>query len=289
VIVSLVFLVLAVPPPCGDCHQRENAAWLASRHAVSASNELYRVNYAHEPMQWCQGCHAPVEKLGEATVGCISCHVRDGVVLSAHVPSTAALKAHAMRHDASLASADFCGSCHQFNFPIGRHEPVQLGEWPMQNTVAEWRASGIKASCHDCHDVHRAPGGHNLELLRAAVAVDVKRIEGGEVRVTLRSRNAGHRFPTGDPFRRLRIDLCAAADCNEVLTSREMERAIVPVGDTWRIDLDGTLPPLGSRELEVVVPERARAWRLVFIYAARSSEAFLSSADYAVELYSGGL
>jgi hypothetical protein len=84
-------------------------------------------------------------------------------------------------------------------------------------------------SCISCHmTARRAGGGHdhafsvsrNVALLRRSIEVrSVQRVETG-LRVTVQTRGVGHRFPTGDIFRKvtvsvLGVDAAGATLCAE--------------------------------------------------------------------------
>jgi hypothetical protein len=221
-------------------------------------------------MQWCDGCHAPLGV--DEGISCAACHVREGLVLSAQAPTPDGQRAHAMREDASLTRSEFCGACHQFNFPTSRAEPVRFSPHPMQNTLAEWRATGSAQTCQGCHAPHDPQGPHDRGALRASLHA-VARRDRDEVSIALAPVGVAHRFPTGDPFRRLKLTLCPDADCTGEVAVRELEREVQSTHDGWRLAGDLTLPPQGLT-VSFKAPG-ARFVRLSYRYAARSSEAAL--------------
>jgi hypothetical protein len=272
-VLGLLPLLLA---SCGACHAEQQAAWERSRHATASTNAVYRASHALEPMQWCDSCHL------KEGITCETCHVQDGVVLSARATTAKGQQAHAMREAPQLNQSDFCGSCHQFNFPLSRAEPVRFSKHPMQNTLAEWRATQSAQTCQDCHEAHNPPGPHDVKSLRAALRATATRV-GDEVRIALTPAAVGHRFPTGDPFRRLRLELCRDEACTAVVAARELERQVRATHDGWEIAQDLTLPPEG---LTVAVhAAQARFVRLSYRYAARSSEAQLEEAEREAVLF----
>jgi hypothetical protein len=222
---------------CGACHREQHEQWLKSAHATSATNPLFLAAHRREPMQWCVTCHAQV--------GCATCHLREGKVLSSRAPTAAGERAHAMQHEPQLARSEACAACHQFNFPVGRREPVQLGPHPMQNTFEEWRASTDARQCQGCHGDHRMSGAHDVEKLRGAIELTARRV-GREARFELKSRGVGHALPTGDPFRRFVVELCVEPSCARPAAAVELGRTIEPVGETWRIGADLSLPASGA-------------------------------------------
>lgn len=266
-------LALAQPAPsvtCRECHAQRYDQWLGSRHASSASNALFVSAFKREPMGWCLKCHAGA--IAAEGIGCNDCHVRDGAVVDAK----------------QLAEPALCGRCHQFDFPGGGA--------PMQDTLAEWQRSPSAAAgrtCQDCHmraGDHHFPGGHNRALLAGSVSASVERIAPDRVRVTLHGRGVGHRLPTGDPFRRFVVELCDAPACDEPLARPSFGRAFVKSGDSYALLSDRTVQPGASEQvIDVRVGAAARHWRLLYAYAAGSSEPDLDGDDARIELARGVL
>ena len=185
---------------CIDCHAREAAEWNGSLHHTSFTDQDFQASFSVEPAKFCSDCHAP---LGAAAgIGCVSCHN--------------AANGH-------FATKD-CSGCHQFTFP-GRQAL-------MQSTVAEHAASPFAATtCTECH-LPREKDGHrnhrfnvtrNPDYLRAALDVKSRRTpEGVEVRLT--TKNVGHKYPTGDLFRRIVVVVRTdAGDEQETVLGRRFE------------------------------------------------------------------
>lgn len=300
------------PPPqiaslsaeaCGLCHATQYRQWLGSRHAQAFTNRIFVASYRREPMRWCRNCHAPLPEqahaLTEEGINCAACHVRDGAVLGSTTPTDKALAAHPVRVTGALRDPDFCGGCHQFNFPRDG-AAVRYTDQPMQDTVAEWRRTGAKDTCQSCHMAagsHGFPGGHDADWMRATVRATARQLPEGKVAVELRASGVGHRMPTGDPFRRLVVDLCADEPCAEPLYSVTFGRRFRRKGDGWTLVRDSTLPAPGSavggpqatRTIEVALlgGRQVRTWRLRYAYAAPSTEGDLAGSDVAIELSSG--
>ncbi|MBK8014594.1 MAG: hypothetical protein IPK13_24995 [Deltaproteobacteria bacterium] len=139
-------------------------------------------------------------------VSCAVCHVRDGVILTSRPIET---PEHPTRVEPSLKESRFCASCHQFRFErLGEHGSV-LTESVIQDTWREAEANA-EVRCQDCHMAnhgHRMPGAHDQEMLERALSVRVEPIDAGHASVELSALNTGHRFPTGDLFRHLTLEV----------------------------------------------------------------------------------
>lgn len=211
---------------CSACHVQIAAEWEGSRHRHAGDNAVFRMGFAQEPHVRCAVCHAPegdewrrVRVRGpelEHGVGCASCHVRDGAIWSSR---PARGYGHEVKVSESLGDERVCTTCHEFfAHRIDDGVVTLLPDVPMQTTTSEWRAwkasSGRSERCQDCH-MKRIDGvashafhggGHDVEALRAALAVDIDVDEHGTFAV-FASRDVGHRFPTGDIFRRLVVEV----------------------------------------------------------------------------------
>ena len=233
---------------CRRCHKTVYDNWYSSRHRVSFTNRLYKESHAREASVWCVNCHAPLLKpggrplneedrvLADEGISCLVCHVRKGKILTGTLPPPAEGKTH-REHEyrvfPEMKSADFCASCHQFNFPSivapdrdtpRGLEPIIFSDLVMQDTFMEWKSStfggggqpgnsGNITSCQNCHllsgspESHLFPGGHNLKRLAKVLSIEAKYVEKNSLLVTVYSMGIGHAFPTGDLFRTLRVRL----------------------------------------------------------------------------------
>jgi len=85
-------------------------------------------------------------------------------------------------------------------------------EAAVQDTLAEWRRSPAAkegkrcVACHMAGAGHRFPGAHDPSFVRAAVDIRAERVEGG-VSIAMMAPGAGHHVPSGDPFRRLKVQV----------------------------------------------------------------------------------
>ena len=268
---------------CGACHRDEYASWAGSRHAQAFTNPLFAASFGRKPQAWCVHCHAPLPEqlrlvrakaplegsLVAEGVSCAACHVRGGEVLSAHEPSPAALSAHPVRREPALGTEQACEGCHQFNVPVFGERPFRYSHTPMQDTLTEWRASSAAArgvSCQDCHmpqGGHAFPGAHTPGWVAESLSVSFKR-QGERLVAEVRARDAGHRVPTGDPFRRLRLRLCREPTCDEPLATRFLRRSFqaLPEGG-WQLGEDTRIPEetvstAPVRRLEFPLPRAPR-------------------------------
>ncbi|MCA9492433.1 MAG: hypothetical protein KC621_21015 [Myxococcales bacterium] len=253
-----------VPPDarseaCAECHVEQGAAWAESRHAKAATNALFAESFRRTDHPWCLSCHA-ADGVG---VGCATCHA---------------------------AGSPGCEGCHQFDLP--RELGGASSGVASQDTVQEWRRSSFAdRPCTSCHDPHASPGGHDDERMRAALTVDV-RADVDRVVARLTSHDVGHAVPTGDPFRRLQLDVCADLGCSRTLATATFVRRLAPTEDGgWRLAEDTRVPPpTGGARTSVV--ERvleapgARGWRLSYHLADPVHEPVLGA--QAVRLLANG-
>ena len=225
---------------CGTCRQDEFEEWSRSQHRIGGTNQNFAVECLDVDsgrQQYCLNCHAP-RAPGENRlpteeppglnhhfdqppdwladgVDCLSCHVRDGVVLATTVSEKGTAK-HPMRREPLLGQAEFCVGCHQFAFkdvdlPDRFHGALQQAS--LEEFLEYREAGGTETRCHDCHlpgGKHLMPGGYDDEMVRQAVEMDVagRWIDPGRVAelvVTLRTGAVGHRVPGGEELRFLTV------------------------------------------------------------------------------------
>ncbi len=154
-----------------------------------------------------------------------------------------------------------CARCHQFDLP-----GTDLAS---QNTGREHAASSAaERPCHACHDPHRPDGGHDTEAVRRAIQVEVQPTPDG-TRFELLTRGVGHAFPTGDPFRRLELQLCRDLACRHVEERFTLERRLQQTPSGWEVAVDTRIPAPthGDTAQRWVEMGRGRAWKLVFLLA----------------------
>jgi hypothetical protein len=263
---------------------------------------MFRASWDRAPDGWCLGCHEPLVVGQAALIGgparpgarrpavgvgqgvtCAACHLAEGAVWTASSPSKAAVAAHPMRVDPGVGSA-LCARCHEF--PFQNHTPIApftLGDAPAQTTFSEWAGSDAAARGETCADCHLPRGDHDVDAAhggpawRGLLAVDLAPTPGAAV-VTL-GGELPHAVPTGDPFRRLELRLCADRACDTLAGEAELRRVIAPDATTWRLVTDTTVPPSrggpSTVRLEVPVSAPPVAWELWLMYGERRLEPLL--------------
>ncbi len=201
------------------CHTDEAAEWRGSLHQEAWTDPVFQKAYAIEPVAFCRAVATPESDPGAAPteaaqgvgVGCTTCHVQGDSIVG---PRTLAASDdhHAVRGDERLSTQAACASCHQFDFPRSKGQP-------MQDTLAEYAGSSMSAvGCRDCHmplvdgegGTRRRSHGFsvisNPWLLEQAVAVEAVRDGAATLSLELLpAGRVGHAFPTGDMFRRLEV------------------------------------------------------------------------------------
>lgn len=172
---------------CASCHAAAAEEWRGSMHHTSFTSADFQRSWREEPRAYCVACHAPLAD-PTAGIGCTACHRAD----ERHASPTP---------ERAAATTKACASCHDFDVP---GTPTML-----QGTEREHRRSAYAdRSCESCH---MARGGHrfdvtrNRDFLARAIRVEGARLEQNELVVSVASHGVGHRFPTGDLFRRLTV------------------------------------------------------------------------------------
>ncbi len=276
---------------CAACHKDVVDDWGSSRHAVAFSNSVFLDGLRREPRARCVHCHAPLreqrDELGPIAraptlaptstsllhegVTCAACHVRDGAVLVAKavVRRDRDMPLHDVVVTPALRDPTFCASCHQFGFTNTSTQ--------MQGTYDEWRRyadGGGAGTCQSCH----MPGGRHLfrgawdvDLLRRSLVVDVVALAGAltstQREVSLRSRDVGHSFPTGDLFRHLTLEAQVDDNWIDVAT---FGRSFGNEGRSKQLIADTSLQP-GQAQTKTL-PARSTAWRVRYHYALARHE-----------------
>jgi len=255
---------------CRSCHETIYENWYGSRHRVALTNPIYQESHARETSVWCVNCHAPFMRPGgnpeilsdrvQAADGisCITCHVREGKILTGREPQYSTEKAvHQYLIVPAMKNETFCESCHQFNFTTASstESMIQYSEQVMQGTVSEWRHSSFagKVGCGECHlfrgtkDSHSFPGGHSLKQLSEALRVEIKRLDGTHIEVQVISLGIGHAFPTGDLFRTLRLQVEGSGVSREIVLKKVYGgipvQEIKPQGPMKILLEDTVIPP----------------------------------------------
>lgn len=200
---------------CASCHTEVASEWSGSNHAAAFSHATFQAAFAIEPVDECADCHAPESSKdrskGETDlgVGCVTCHA--STTLSSRTGHEPWVPHPERRKTARLEPSRpdaLCEDCHEVRYTETR--------FVLQRTASEHRASRVKdtpcVSCHmprvttaaGTHVDHRAFASRDPRLLAEASTIEVSH-EGTDVRFSFTRARAGHAFPTGDVFRRLRL------------------------------------------------------------------------------------
>lgn len=222
---------------CAACHAAAVDTWSASGHAGPPSDALIEAAAVAERPD-CLSCHLPLDvqhrvrfapdpanprrivstpntvfdaTLSSEGVTCAACHLRDGAVVGTRTDAT---PPHAAAVRSELGDASACATCHQLTWPGA--------DLPLYDTFGEWERSGWAAagvSCQSCHmapDVQGGAPSHHVGLpAKRAVSVLVdlppEPLVRGQpaiaAKITLQNTGAGHAFPTGSPFRGVRVQV----------------------------------------------------------------------------------
>lgn len=219
---------------CAACHGDVAKEHDQSFHRVAFTDGTYQASLALEEPKvhaFCNGCHAPDGP--NDGVGCIACHGATPKAVRANRPG-AKPAPHALTVDATFGTEAACASCHQFEFDDGRSDLVQ-------RTLEEHAQSELAGSpCQQCHMAERGArrkhvfdSGHSLAWLKGSQKVDAKRRGPNDVALSIASY-AGHAFPTGDMFRRVRLLVFGEREDGAIVASAERT-----FGRTWGADALG--------------------------------------------------
>ncbi|MDD9859679.1 MAG: multiheme c-type cytochrome [Nitrospira sp.] len=204
-------------------------------------------------------------------VTCAACHVRDGVILGPFDDSAAP---HPVKYDPAFRTTALCYRCHSVEsgpFQFYRAGPCgTFGEYEGEFFMRE---QGF--TCQHCHmpeisrpvatggpirhgRQHVWRGGHDPEMIKRAVAVQVKTdpptpVPGDTMTMTLTLINAGagHKIPTGDPDRHFTVEFYVKDQAGRILEEQTstMGRWIL-----WQPVIlevyDNRLRPLASRDYQ---------------------------------------
>ena len=232
-------------------------------------------------------------------INCAACHLRGGVLLASKPPSKAAKQAHPkIRWEPKLKRSSFCAGCHQFNFTKKLTDPTRVMQSPAQNTYKAWLQSHAKRkgkTCQSCHmkgGDHTTPGAHNLAFVRRAITPKVLWKSDKMLHITFTSRNVGHPIPTGDPFRRLLLEVCPTPACKVVWWRRLLRKTFVFRNGEWFPHKDSRIPgptssATGLWKADVKLPIKAKSvfWRLRYFYAEYQHHQFLLPSDISSVLF----
>ncbi len=282
------------PQDCGLCHPDKLADWRTSPHAKAFSPGLVGqlLTYNAEDTRSCMACHAPLAEqtqafetarrqgnaalpsaqgLAAAGNSCGGCHLRQYRHYgppdrrSNAVGPTPSTDPHggAIRTKA-FESSDFCGACHQFP------QNLAINGKPLENTLAEWRASPAARSgktCQSCHMPERRHlwrGIHDAAMVRSGVQARFS-AQPGQAVFRLINSGVGHAFPTYVTPKAVLTGVALDISGHVIAGSEKhivIQRQVAFTGDVWHEISDSRLLPDQSATLSVPWPPsgRVRFW-----------------------------
>ena len=133
------------------------------------------------------------------------------------------------------------------------------------------------SACARCHEFNAplpgrlAPVVLSREPLQATVS-------------ELRVGRTGHRFPTGDPFRRLVLETCRDPACTDVGARKTFQRAMGERDGAWKTLRDDTL---ASGEARAVTLEAGGWWQARYLFGDARFEPELPADEVGLRLAGG--
>ncbi|RME90834.1 MAG: hypothetical protein D6767_06245 [Candidatus Hydrogenedentota bacterium] len=199
--------------PCGNCHVKAYETWKSSKHAAAYQDPIYYTALQEQKLKWCLPCHVPLEKYqlegdshlqGIPTspsegITCAVCHIRNGKIYGSKSMSKKE-SIHGVEYSKGLRSENLCAGCHQFGFPKSL-SPVVYESTPMQNTVTEYKQSGVSKACHFCHIQGNDHSLHLGRKLSDSIQLKITMHNSSDLTFTIKMSKIGHHFPSGDLFR----------------------------------------------------------------------------------------
>ncbi len=222
------------------------------------------------PISWPNDRFDPA--LQREGVTCVACHQVDGHMLG---PLSEPLSPPHPTRVADLRAVATCARCHQFGFErIGRLDR------PIIDTMTEWegyREQGGEQRCADCHmpiegeqplftggpprphTHHGLRGPFDPVFVATGVQVEALSLQadpatGARASMTL-VNGTGHRLPSAEPQRFIRVHLSALGADDQILETREIrfERP-VDVARLRELGPDTTLMPREHRPVQLHLP-----------------------------------
>lgn len=280
---------------CGSCHADIYASWKRSMHAFSVVDPIFDAAFmqamklgGESARRLCVSCHAPLTMVNgdyalanaitTEGVSCDFCHTVTAVhpgdrakpftvepgLVKRSVLRNASSPAHQVAYSPLHASAEFCGTCHNYTKPNGvtllgtydewrrgpyaaRGVPCQqchMGLRPGRRVRPEIKASGPTIHIHDLI--------HDLDQLRSALSVEIAKVEPQPDRlavgVWVSNVGSGHMVPTGIPSRQVRLVVRVTSGGTSLERERVYEK-VVADKDGHRLIHDAEIMLLGARIL----------------------------------------
>jgi nitrate reductase cytochrome c-type subunit len=203
------------PAKCGECHAKEFTEWKGSRHAQAFLDGVFQHEFNPKRQVWCIKCHSPLvpdaynvddkDPLVTQGVGCLGCHQREKQLVSA---SKREGSPHQTLIDPKFGTHEFCGPCHDFNFPLldKRGELKRYTPHPMQETWRQYKRSKITLGCLDCHTPHESKGAHDIKMLHEALDFVLCK-DKTSIKLGFFNKGAGHYVPSGGIDRHMMVEV----------------------------------------------------------------------------------
>jgi hypothetical protein len=195
---------------------------------------------------------------------------------------------HHLENHQLTTSSRFCAGCHEWVNPMGLK---------LLTTYSEWRESSYAAdgvTCQKCHmpeepgkeeniegtktmrstNLHFQTGGHSQERLVAAAGLEVEaRVDSEQIVVEAIVTNlkAGHKLPTGNPTRKMKLHIDIFDREGQILDSQQKAYGHIIAGADGGVLNDVTeLFLLGVRQIDDnrIAPREERRERFLFPRAA---------------------
>lgn len=272
---------------CRNCHKTVYEEWKNSLHSQSWTDPLFQKAFEVEKKEWCIHCHSPLEEqkkeyfadsskqLLEEGINCVACHVREGVVLGSKNFEN---EYHKVIKSDLLYESEFCGNCHQFNFPRFQNNQIHYSKEPMQNTYFEWKETNPERNCQSCHyEGHLLLGTHSKNRLQKDFTHFKAEIsEKGLLHVSFDlPKKRGHILPTGDLYHSLEVRVVTT---NSVFFSKKWARFYKvgesEKGEIWNRSLKkntGLRPEEEHISLTLDTPE-TKEFKVEFVYHFHDEE-----------------
>ncbi len=231
--------------------------------------------------------------LREEGITCAACHLRGGRIHGPGLPDSTA--PHEVVADPAFRGAAPCVGCHQAEERFEDKSFVCTFQTGAEYAASPWASPEGCPGCHMPVRTRPAAEGGPVRAVRAhwwkgagipkipgryppeeanrpGLALDLA-LEEGHVRVTATNAHAGHLLPTGDPERRVRIEVVFLAGEEPLGAPRALT-----FGQTWAWTTppakvaDDRLAPLASRIERYEIPPGATAVEAVATSHRMSAE-----------------
>jgi hypothetical protein len=173
-------------------------------------------------------------RLRREGVTCAGCHVVDGIIYGPYKDANAP---HPTGYDAKFKTTEICETCHEVpkessmfykSNPCGTVEEFNNGPYEKKGYTCQTchmpqavRTLTMSSKVFRNTGRHTFMGGHSKEMLEKALYIDMEK-DGKNFYLRVLNNGAGHKFPTGDPDRYVKI-ITRFYDNDENLIREETE------------------------------------------------------------------